>query len=167
MPWTSFPPSARGMGYRGWQKPCLLLAVAGRCRGVLLPCVQGSVSFLFGKSINVTFCFVSNRHWIFLRLGYDIFHLFHSVIPYVYVGSSYCSVSNGPLHLCHGQTFPLALETWVFVGGRSRACSSWWLEGVDVFSSRVCIIQYLFCLENPFISLFVLSITVIFPLIYG
>ena len=37
------------MGPRGRQKPSLFLVVAGGCGGVRLPCVQGSVSFLFEK----------------------------------------------------------------------------------------------------------------------
>ena len=49
------------------------------------PCVQDSVSFLFGKSIHVTNFFISNQYCISLWLGYDPFCLFHSVILYGYV----------------------------------------------------------------------------------
>ena len=43
---------------------------------------------------HATIFFVSNRHSIFLRLGYDIFHMCHSMIPYVCVHSSYRSLSG-------------------------------------------------------------------------
>ena len=66
---------------RGQQTRSLLLMVAGGCRVVLLPCVQHSVYFLFGKCIHITIFFVSNRHCISLWLRYDQFHMNHSVIP--------------------------------------------------------------------------------------
>ena len=129
-------------------------------------CLQDWASFFVGKPIHVTICFVCNRQCISSSLGYDLFQLYHGLIPYVCVSSSYRRLSKAPLHSCHGQRSPSALEAWVFVGGRSRARSSWWLEGVEVISSRMCIIRYLLCSENPFISPFVLSVTVIvFP--YG
>ena len=46
------------------------------------PCVHDSVSFLSEKSIHVTIHFVSNRRCIPPWLGYDPFHLCHSVIQY-------------------------------------------------------------------------------------
>ena len=42
------------MGPRGRHKPTLSLVVAGGRPGILLPCVEDSVSVLIGKSINVT-----------------------------------------------------------------------------------------------------------------
>ena len=81
-------------------------------------------------------------------------YMYHSVIPYRYVDSSYRSLSKGPLHLCHGQGSSLALEAWLFLGTRDRACCASLQEGVEVFSSRVCIIRYLFSSENPFVSRF-------------
>ena len=52
------------MGPRGRQKPGLLLVVARGCRRDLPPCVQDSVSILFGKSIHVTIFSVSIRQSI-------------------------------------------------------------------------------------------------------
>ena len=66
------------------QKPSQVLVVAGGCRGLLLPCVQDSVLFLLGNFIHVTILFVSNRHSISLSLGCDVFHMYRSVIPYVF-----------------------------------------------------------------------------------
>ena len=80
------------------QKRSLLLVVAGACRGVLLPCLQDSVYFLFGKSIQFTIWFVSIHHCVSLWLGYDHVHMYHSVIPYVYVDSSYRSLSGVLIH---------------------------------------------------------------------
>ena len=119
---------------RRHQKPSLLLVVAGGFRGVLLPCVQTSASFLFGKSIHVTICFVSDRQCISSWSGCDLCHMYHSVIPHVYVGSSYCSLSGGLLHLCHGDRSSPGREAWMFVACGSRACCWWWQEGVEVFT---------------------------------
>ena len=124
----------------------MLVVVAARCRGVLLPCVQDSVSLLRRKFFHITMCFVSNRHCISLWLGYDLYHLYHSLTPCGYAGGSYRSLGKGPLNLSHGPRSLQAREAWVFVGSRSRACSSSWLEGVEVFSSRVRIIWYIFLL---------------------
>ena len=38
---------------------------------------------------------------------------------------------------------------------------SWWQGSVDVSFSRVCKIRHLFCVENQFMSLFILSVIVI------
>ena len=78
----SFPVTG-GMLLCRWRNPSLLLVVAEGCRGILLACVQDPVSILFGKSIHVIIFFVSNRHIIPLWLGYDLFHMYHGVIPYV------------------------------------------------------------------------------------
>ena len=92
------------------QKTSLLLVMAGGCRGVLLPCVQDSVSILFGKSIHVTIFCVSNRQSISLWLGCGLFisSMYHSVISYVGVDSSYRRLSRGLLLLCHeARSFPV------------------------------------------------------------
>ena len=142
------------------QKPSLLLAVAGGCQGVFSS-VQDSVSILYKKSIHVTTVSVINRHCISLCLGYDVFHIYHSGIPYVYVDSSYRSLSRGLLHLCHEDRSSAGREVCGLVDGRSRACCSWWQEGVEVLFSRVYNIEYLLCSENSFMSLLFLSLTVI------
>ena len=53
--------------------------------GFCASCVQDSVSIVIGESIYVTILFVSIRHCISLKLGYNSLHLCHSVIPYGYV----------------------------------------------------------------------------------
>ena len=75
-------PRTGGMGSRGRQKPSLLLLVAGGFRDLLLPCVQDSLSFLFGKSVHVTiFLAVSVIAFackLYLWLRYDILHIYVS-----------------------------------------------------------------------------------------
>ena len=136
-----------------------MLVVAGGCRCLLVPCVQDSVSFLFGKSIHVNIRFVRNRHCISLRLGDYCFHVHPSVILYVDVGSSNRSLIGVPLHVCHEHRSSSGRKARGPVGSRSRACCTWWQEGVDV--SRVCKIRSLFCLKNPFMSPFGLSVSYI------
>ena len=109
--------------------------------------------------IMFTICFVSNRHCISLWLGYDILHLYHSVTLYVkYVDSSYRTLSGHLLYLGHEHCSPPGRDAWGFVDDRSRACCSCWQEGVEVPFSHVCKIRYLICLENPFMSRYILVI---------
>ena len=153
-----------GMGPSGQQGPSLLLVVGGGSRGVLILCVQHSVSFLFGRFIHVTICVYSNRHCISSWLGYDDFHAYRSVIPYVYVDSAHRSLNRGLLRLGHDDRSSPRWEAWRSMGRRSRACCSWWQEGVEVCFSRLCKIRHLFSQRNPFMSRFVLSVTiVVFP----
>ena len=159
------------MGPRGRQKPSLLLVVAGGCRDLLLRFsrVCKILSFLFGKSVHVTIfssvtVIIVFSYKLYLWLGYDILHMYHSVKLYVYVDTSYRSLSGGLLHFRgEGRSSP-GREAWGLVGGRSRDCCTWWQERVEVFFSRVCKIRHFFCLENPFMSRFCLLVSVIgFP----
>ena len=105
--------------------------------------------------------FLSSRYFISLWLRYDQFYLYHSVIPYVYVDSSYRSISGVLLHLCQEDRSSLGRKACDPVGGKSGACCSLRQQGVEVFFSRVCKIWSYFCLEDPFMSLFALATTVI------
>ena len=110
--------------------------VAGGCLGVFIPCVHDSVSFLFGKFLNVTIWFsvtvIVFPHHLVSKF---FINMYHSVVPYECVNRSYRSLGKGPLLLRHGYRSSPALEAWVFVGGRSRACWSCWQEGEEMFSS--------------------------------
>ena len=131
---------------RGWQKPSLLVVVAGGCRGFLLPCVQNSVSILIRKFIYVMIFCVSNLYALTLWLDYDFSHVYHSETVNVCVDSSCRSLSGGLRHLCHDRSSP-GREACGHVGGRSRVRCSWWQEGVEVSLFRVCKIGHLFRLK--------------------
>ena len=105
MPRRSFLSRTGSIGPRRRQKLSMSFVVDGGCRGVLLPCLQDSEPILFGRSTHVTIFFVSNRHGLSLWLEYDTFHMYHSVIPYVCVDSSYRRLSMGLLLLCHEDRF--------------------------------------------------------------
>ena len=95
--------------------------------------------------------------------------ILNNVIPYgyIYVDSSYSSLSGGLLSLCHEDRCPVGRKAWGLVGSRSRAFRSWWQEGVArcVILPYVQDSVYIFCLENPFIMLrFSTSVTdIVFP----
>ena len=119
---------------------------------------------LFGKSIHVMIWFVGKHHCTKLWLRYDHLHMYHSVIPYVYVDSLYRTLIGFLLHICHQDRSSPAWYAWGPLDIRSGHCSSWWQEGVKIFLSRACKNRSLFCLENPFVSRFLLSVSVlVFP----
>ena len=74
--------------------------------------------------------------------------MYHSVVSYVCVDSSYRSLSEGLLLICHEDRYSPGREPWALVSAKSRACRSWWQEeGLEVSFSLVCNIRYLFWLE--------------------
>ena len=131
------------------------------------------IYLLLAESIHVTiFLSVTVRVFPYYVVRYDPFgscasySIIDSVIPYgyIYVDSSYSSLSEDLLQLCHEHRCLVRRKHGESSGVEAEPLARGDRRGSrGVFFFRVCRFG-IFCLENPFMSRFSLSVTVIvFP----